>query len=194
MDSAGIRPGWRGLTLALGAAALAGPADSQISHRVHFAAGPIVMAWEDGAFSGRADTIRLRAPALPGLATDSERPVLTGQLAPVGARSPATRERRLQIASNTGFAIDLACPAPALPGHATVTVSVSADRPAAQIPGPAVTETPVRPGASASRIYTASVRTAARRGPVEAQAVEVAIRSHGGTDLSVCQIEISARP
>lgn len=194
MDSAGVRPGWRGLTLALGAAALAGAADAQIRHRVHFAAGPIVMAWEDGALSGRAETIRLRALAMPYPATASERPVLTGQLTPLEATGPATRERRLQIASNTGFAIDLACPAPALPGRATVTVSVSADRPAAQIPGPAITETPVRPGASAHRIYTASARTAARRGPAEAQAVEVAIRSHGGTDLSACQIEISARP
>ena len=193
---------WKLALCALIAVGLASAASAQVSHRVRLAAGPVVIAWEDGMMAGRGARVRLPGKYVAAAGFHAPRVVMTGQLEAVatverpglrplaGARDPSQSVRTFRVASNSGF--DLALDCPALKADADVTVSAVADGAAARLPGPSVAATRISAHGSHPVIYSGERRTAARQGTVLAQSVRFELRTTAAADLSACTIEIAA--
>ncbi len=180
---------WKLALCALIAVGLASAASAQVSHRVRLAAGPVVVAWEDGMMAGRGARVRLPGKFVAAAGFHAAPIVVAGQLEAVTmVERPGLRAFR--VASNSGFDLALACPARM--AGVEVAVSVVADGTAARLPGPPAAATRINAHGSRSVIYSGERRTAARQGTVLAQSVRFELRTTGGTDLSACTIEIAA--
>lgn len=187
--SEALRP-LRGVALFLLVASLAGTAHAQVSHRIRFAAGPVVHVWEAAAPAGKGSSVHLESASGATQATGSA-PVLTGTLIPVRSRLAPHQPRRFSIASNSGFRIAVACPASAQAGE--IALSVTGAGPSARLPGPAAMAESTRAGRPAALHYTAPRRTAARPGAPRDQAVTFELTSRDGAPPPAdCSVTINA--
>lgn len=145
------------------------PAQAQISDRVHFKSGPVIMVWDEAGTLRQGDTVSLdlggQVEMIP-----FDAPVVTGLLQTVSFTPVDGLDETVSIATNTAFRIEAMSTA-----AWQVSVSIEGAGPLAHRIGPAHDRaSDIVPGMSQT-VFSLDQRTAARPGAPRDQSITLRI-------------------
>ena len=161
---------WRAVAaLAVCMFALAPAAQAQISDRVHFKSGPVIMVWDEAGTLRQGDTVTLD---LGGQVETGpfDAPVVTGLLQTISFTPVDGLDETVSIATNTAFRIEAMSTA-----AWQVSVSIEGAGPLAHRIGPAHNRaSDITPGMPQT-VFSLDQRTAARPGAPRDQSITLRI-------------------